>query len=92
VKTGSSRKYSGLFSKVVITPAPLFTTRRTALFTFTGLRETQLPDKCRVYNYKVNQWGVDDRQIEATTDFVAAALTYDGLRSFVRNLRATSRR
>jgi hypothetical protein len=42
-------------------------------------RDSQLPDKCRVYNYKVNQWGVDDRQIEATTDFVAAALTYDGL-------------
>ncbi len=41
--------------------------------------DSQIPDKCRVYNYKTNQWGVDDRQVEATTDFVAAALTYDGL-------------
>jgi hypothetical protein len=41
--------------------------------------DTQLPDKCRVYNYKTNQWGVDDRSVEAATDFIAAALTYDGL-------------
>lgn len=41
--------------------------------------DSQIPDKCRVYNYKTNQWGVDDRQIEATTDFVSSAITYDGL-------------
>jgi hypothetical protein len=41
--------------------------------------DAQLPDKCRVYNYRTNQWGVDDRSVEATTDYVAASLTYDGL-------------
>jgi hypothetical protein len=41
--------------------------------------DSQIPDKCRVYNYKVNQWGVDDRRVEATTDFVSSAVTYDGL-------------
>ena len=37
------------------------------------------PDKCVVYNYHTDKWGVDDRQIEAATDYVAAAITYDGL-------------
>jgi hypothetical protein len=41
--------------------------------------DSVIPDKCRVYNYKTNQWGVDDRQVEATTDFVSSAITYDGL-------------
>ncbi len=43
--------------------------------------DSQIPDKCRVYNYKTNQWGVDDRQVEATAEYVAAALTYEGLGS-----------
>jgi hypothetical protein len=46
--------------------------------------DTQLPDKCRVYNYKTNQWGVDDRSVEAATDFIAAALTYDSLGLFMQ--------
>jgi hypothetical protein len=41
--------------------------------------DSVIPDSCVVYNYRIDQWGVDDRQVEATTDFVAPALTYDGL-------------
>src|SRR5882672_2128909 len=37
------------------------------------------PNSCRVYNYRTDKWGVDDRQIEATVDYVAAAISYDGL-------------
>lgn len=41
--------------------------------------ETNQPNSCRVYNYRTDKWGVDDRQIEATVDYVAAAVSYDGL-------------
>jgi hypothetical protein len=37
------------------------------------------PNACRVYNYKTDKWGVDDRQIEATVEFNAASVSYDGL-------------
>jgi hypothetical protein len=43
--------------------------------------DSTIPDKCVVYNYRTDQWGVDDRQVEATTDFVASSVTYDGLGS-----------
>ena len=41
--------------------------------------DTQFPNSCVVYNYRTDKWGVDDRQIEATVEYVAPALTYDGL-------------
>jgi len=43
--------------------------------------DSALPNQCVVYNYKVDKWGVDDRQIEAATDFAAPSVTYDGLGS-----------
>lgn len=44
--------------------------------------DSTLPDHCVVYNYRVNKWGVDDRQIEATVEYVASGITYDGLGGF----------
>lgn len=35
-------------------------------------------DSCVVYNYRVNKWGVADRTIEETVDYVSAGLTFDG--------------
>lgn len=43
--------------------------------------DTVFPNSCVVYNYRTNQWGVDDRQIEAITDFVSPSVTYGGLGS-----------
>ena len=37
------------------------------------------PDHCVVYNYRTDKWGVDDRQIECTTEYVSGSLTYDTL-------------
>jgi hypothetical protein len=34
-------------------------------------------DKCLVYNYRVNKWGVDDRTIQEVVDYVSAGLTFD---------------
>jgi hypothetical protein len=44
--------------------------------------DSVLPDHCVVYNYRTDQWGQDDRQIEFATDFVPAAKTYGQLGSF----------
>ena len=42
--------------------------------------DSNLPGKCVVYNYRTDKWGQDvDRQIQATTDYVGAAVTYDSL-------------
>jgi hypothetical protein len=41
--------------------------------------DTLKPNSCRVYNYRTDRWGVDNRQIEATVDFMAPAVTYDGI-------------
>lgn len=37
------------------------------------------PEKCVVYNYRSDRWGRDDRQIEATVDYIAPGVTYDAL-------------
>jgi hypothetical protein len=37
------------------------------------------PDKCVVYNYRTNQWGRADVQIEAALDYVNPGLTYGSL-------------
>jgi hypothetical protein len=39
------------------------------------------PGRCVVYNYRTDKWGVDHRLVEATTDYVAPELSYDGLGS-----------
>lgn len=44
--------------------------------------DSVFPGRAVVYNYLTDQWGQDvDRQIEATTDYIAASVTYDGLGS-----------
>lgn len=37
------------------------------------------PDHCVVYNYRTDEWGQDDRQVEAALDYVTPALTYGSL-------------
>jgi len=41
--------------------------------------DSAIPDKCVVYNYRTDKWGRDDRSVEAATDFINAATTYDSL-------------
>lgn len=49
------------------------------IYFYYPVADSALPDHCVVYNYLVDKWGVDDRQIEATLDYVATGLTYDGV-------------
>jgi hypothetical protein len=55
--------------------------KNTLVYFYYPTTDSVNPDKCVVYNYRADKWGVDDRQIEATADFVEAAVTYDGLGS-----------
>lgn len=41
--------------------------------------DSVFPDHCVVYNYRTDRWGVDDRQIECTTEYVSGSITYDTL-------------
>jgi len=40
---------------------------------------TGVIDACAVYNYRKNEWGRDDKAIEACVEFIAAGVTYDDL-------------
>lgn len=41
--------------------------------------DSNLPDKCVVYNYRTDRWGVDDRQIEMATDWASPGITWDNV-------------
>lgn len=43
------------------------------------------PDRCVVYNYRMNRWGRADRQIEMAFEFITPSLTYQGFGSFYTN-------
>lgn len=49
------------------------------IYFFYPVADSVNPDKCVVYNYRVDKWGRDDRQIEAGLEYVSAGLTYDDL-------------
>lgn len=48
----------------------------TSITTWEGLL-----DKCLVYNYRANKWGVDDRTIEAVVEHESSGMTYATLES-----------
>jgi hypothetical protein len=37
------------------------------------------PDKCVVFNYRTNQWGRDDRTVEAVIEYIESGVVYDDL-------------
>lgn len=41
--------------------------------------DSQLPDHCVVYNYRTDQWGVDDRQIQVPVEYATPGITYNTL-------------
>lgn len=38
-----------------------------------------VPDKCVVYNYRSRKWGRDDRSVQASFEYLAPGVAYDGL-------------
>jgi len=51
------------------------------IYFYYPVSDTINPEKCVVYNYRSNNWGRDDRTVEAAFDYIAAGLTYDNLGS-----------
>lgn len=52
------------------------------IYFFYPVSDSVNPDKCVVYNYRVDKWGRDDRQIEAALEYVSAGLTYADLGTY----------
>ena len=49
------------------------------IFFFYPTSGNTTPDSCVVYNYKTNQWGRDDRTVEAVADYLSSGTTYNAL-------------
>ena len=51
------------------------------IFFFYPTSDSVYPDSCVVFNYKTNQWGRDDRSVEAVVSYISSGMTYDNLGS-----------
>jgi hypothetical protein len=49
------------------------------VYFFYPVGSSGLTDKCVVYNYEKDQWGRDDRPVEAVVEFIQPGITYDEL-------------
>jgi hypothetical protein len=49
------------------------------VYFFYPVGSSGLTDKCVVYNYEKDQWGRDDRSVEAVIEFIQPGVTYDDL-------------
>jgi hypothetical protein len=52
------------------------------IYFYYPVADQNFPDKCVVYNYRTNMWGVDDRTVQAVVEYIATGVTYTGLGSF----------
>lgn len=59
--------------------AALHDSRNTRIYFYYPVSDSVFPDHCVVYNYRTDRWGVDDRQIQAVTQFSPTGITYGGL-------------
>jgi hypothetical protein len=55
--------------------------KNSLVYFYYPITDSIFPNSCVVYNYRTDRWGVDDRQVEATVEYVAPAMTYEGLGS-----------
>jgi hypothetical protein len=49
------------------------------VYFFYPVGSSGVTDKCVVYNYEKDQWGRDDRSVEAVIEFIQPGVTYDEL-------------
>ena len=83
VRIGTNRVkiqvFGSLFQNRYYACKALHDKKNNLVYFYYPTKDSVQPDKCVVYNYLTDRWGVDDRQIEATVEFVGASVTYDGL-------------
>jgi hypothetical protein len=86
VRIGSNRIKRQVFSELVQSRyyacKALHVPKEAQVYFYYPIVDSVLPGRAVVYNYLTDQWGQDVyRQIEATTDYIASAVTYDGMGS-----------
>jgi hypothetical protein len=74
-----SQVFGELLQSVYYASTALHDKRNSLVYFYYPTTDSPKPNKCVVYNYRSDKWGVDDRQIEATTDFIASTVSYGGL-------------
>jgi len=83
VRVGTNRVkiqvFGSLFQSRYYACKALHDKKNNLVYFYYPTTDSARPDKCVVYNYLTDRWGVDDRQIEATVDYVGATVSYDGL-------------
>lgn len=83
VTIGTNRVKIQVFSQLLRSKQEQATTLHDRLnanvYFFYPSSDSPNPDKCVVYNYRTNQWGRADVQIEAALDYVNPGLTYGNL-------------
>lgn len=85
VPIGTNRVKQTVFGSLLQSRSYACTTlhdkKNTLVYFYYPVSDSVNPDKCVVYNYRTDRWGVDDRQIEAAVDYVTPGITYDNLGS-----------
>jgi hypothetical protein len=72
--------FGSLLQSRYYTCTALHDRKNSLVYFYYPVSDSLTPDRCVVYNYRTDRWGVDvSRKIEATVDYIAPALTYDGL-------------
>jgi hypothetical protein len=83
VRVGTNRVklqvFGALFQNRYYACKALHDKKNSLVYFYYPTKDSVQPDKCVVYNYLTDRWGVDDRQIEAAVDYVGATVSYDGL-------------
>jgi hypothetical protein len=83
IPIGTNRVKAEVFNNLIgsryYAAMALHDSKNSLIYFYYPTTDSAIPNKCVVYNYRTDQWGVDDRSVEATVDFVAASVTYDGL-------------
>lgn len=83
VAIGTNELKQTVFGSLVLNKAHAVQTlhdrKNSRVYFYYPTTEANIPNSCVVYNYKTGRWGIDDRSVEATVEYVAAAVSYDGL-------------
>ena len=83
IPIGSSRVKQTVFGSIMQSRyyacSALHDRKNNVVYFYFPVADSVFPDHCVVYNYRTDRWGVDDRQIQAATDFASSGVTYDAL-------------
>jgi hypothetical protein len=83
IPIGTNKIKSAVFAELVqsryYASLALHDSKNSLVYFYYPTNDSVIPNKCVVYNYRTDRWGVDDRSVEAALQYVAAAVTYDGL-------------